>query len=231
MGLSCNPPTPPDMRVRIRRFGTLRFPKQADLSVVAFSSPAVPVPHFAVLSGFTLSSGESSVRAAGAPISLTNSTDLRVCRNALNLPKNAPVSVNFHTYNTICRGFSLTPLFNALWAHEGLGTQNPLDPNLANGHEARRRIAARLPSNDPYRIAEPMFRLSYAQLQGDLTLDVYTAEQQISAASDAGHLKVGNNYVTPQGNCGKAWVFDTSVGRFVNIALQISRPPLAPICP
>ena len=73
MGLSCNPPTPPDMRVRIRRFGTLRFPKQADLSAVAFSSPAVPFPHFAVLSGFTLSSSESSTGLRGR---LWNTTEI-----------------------------------------------------------------------------------------------------------------------------------------------------------
>jgi len=52
--LSYFPPTPPDMRVRIRRFGMLRFPKQADLSAVALSSPVVPFPRFAVLLGFTL---------------------------------------------------------------------------------------------------------------------------------------------------------------------------------
>ena len=53
------------MRVRIRRFGTLRCPEQADLSAEAPSSPSVPFPHFAVLLGFTLPSSESSADVRG----------------------------------------------------------------------------------------------------------------------------------------------------------------------
>ncbi len=53
------------MRVRIRRFGMLRFPAQADLKAAALSSPIVPVPHFAVLLGFTLPSSESSADVRG----------------------------------------------------------------------------------------------------------------------------------------------------------------------
>ena len=62
------------MRVRIRRFGKLRFPERADLWVVAVSSPAVPVPHFAVLLGFTLSSSESSADGRGL---LWNTSEIR----------------------------------------------------------------------------------------------------------------------------------------------------------
>ena len=51
--LSYYPPTPPDMRVRIRRFETLRFPGPADLSAVVRSSPPVPSPRFAAPLGFT----------------------------------------------------------------------------------------------------------------------------------------------------------------------------------
>ena len=68
------PPTPPDTRVRIRRFGMLRFPRQADLSAVALSSPTVLVPHFAVLLGFTLPSSESSADVRGL---LWNTTEIR----------------------------------------------------------------------------------------------------------------------------------------------------------
>ena len=53
------------MRVRIRRFGTLRFPVQADLSAVVRSSPIVSVPRFAVLSGCTLCFSESSADVRG----------------------------------------------------------------------------------------------------------------------------------------------------------------------
>ena len=160
------------------------------------------------------------IRPGGPTDTLTNSTDMRVCRQALNLGKNDPVVVNFHTYNTICRSFSLTPMFNAIWAHEGLGTNNPFDPLQANGHEARRLIAARDSVNDPYRLAEPLIRASYAELQNRLTLDVGEAEQRISDAADVGHTFVGNNYLV-RGNCGKAWVFDPTQQAFVQIAMQM----------
>ncbi|MHB1329846.1 MAG: hypothetical protein ACYC2K_16735 [Gemmatimonadales bacterium] len=163
------------------------------------------------------------IRSGGPTSTLTNSTDQRVCRQALNLGKNAPVVVNFHTYNTVCRSFSLTPLFSAIWAHEGLGTNDPLNPLQANGHEARRRIAARDPVNDPYRIAEPLIRASYAELLNGVALDVYDAEREISAAADADHAFVHSNYLV-QGNCGKAWVFNTIQQAFVQIAMQMQRP-------
>lgn len=160
------------------------------------------------------------IRPGGPTDTLTNSTDMRVCRQALNLGKNDPVVVNFHTYNTICRSFSLTPMFNAIWAHEGLGTNNPFDPLQANGHEARRLIAARDSVNDPYRLAEPLIRASYAELQNRLTLDVDEADRRIRAAADVDHAFVGNNYLV-QGNCGKAWVFDPTQQAFVQIAVQM----------
>ena len=62
------------MRVRIRRFGVLRFPAQADLKAAALSSPIVPVPHVAVLWGFTLPSSESSADRRGH---LWNTTESR----------------------------------------------------------------------------------------------------------------------------------------------------------
>ena len=65
------------MRVRIRRFGTLRFPKQADLSAVACSSAIVLVPRFAVLSGCTLFSSESSADLRGHLWSTTEIHSIR----------------------------------------------------------------------------------------------------------------------------------------------------------
>jgi len=52
------------------------------------------------------------IRPGGRADTLTNSTDLRVCRHALGLGNNAPVVVNFYTYNTVCQGFSLTPMYD-----------------------------------------------------------------------------------------------------------------------
>ncbi len=163
------------------------------------------------------------IRPVGPAAALTNSTDLRVCRRALNLGKNDPVVVNFYTYNTLCRSFGLTPLFDAILAHEALGTNNPLDPLQANGHEARRLIAARDSVNDPYRLAEPVVRASYAQLLERVALDVLDAEREISAAADVDHAFVNSNYLV-QGSCGKAWVLDTIQQAYAQIPTQVQRP-------
>ncbi len=52
----------------------LRFPKQADPSAVAPSSPIVLLPRFAVLLGFTLPSDESSTDVRGL---LWSTTEIR----------------------------------------------------------------------------------------------------------------------------------------------------------
>jgi hypothetical protein len=139
------------------------------------------------------------------------------------LGNNVPVVVNFHTYNTVCRSFSQTPLFNAIWAHEYLGTNNPFDPILANGHEARRRNAARDPNNDPYRLAERRVGASYVGLRLGVVLDVDAAESRITAGADPDHGFVLNNYLV-QGTCGTAWVFDTTQLSYVLITVQVQRP-------
>ncbi len=162
------------------------------------------------------------IRSAGPADTLTNNTDQRLCRQALNLGNHDPVVVNFYTYNSACRAFSLTPLFDAIWAHEGFGTNNPLDPAVANGHEARRRIAARDQMNDPYRIAEPLVRASYSNLRADLTIAVDDADRNVNDGADSDHAFVNSNYLV-QGSCGKAWVFDSSLRRYNQIQLQIKR--------
>jgi hypothetical protein len=159
------------------------------------------------------------IRPGGRADTLTNSTDQRVCRRALGLGANDPVVVNFHTYNTVCRAFSLTPMFDAIWAHEGLGVNNPNDSSLANGHEARRRIAARDPANDPYGIIEGHVAPTYADLRLLVGLDVWDADVRISDFSDPNHAYVAGNYV--QGNkCGEAWVFDTGAGQYRKVELK-----------
>jgi hypothetical protein len=169
------------------------------------------------------------IRPGGHADTLVNSTDQRLCRQALHLGNHDPVAVNFDTYNSACRAFSMTPLFDAIWAHEGFGTNDPLDPVLANGHEARRRNAARDPLNDPYRIAEPLVRATYDNLRTDLALNVDAAEQRISPASDPDHASVNNNYLV-QGSCGKAWVTDTTQRQYTLVSQQIKRPDGTFVC-
>ena len=85
------------MRVRIRRFGPLRFPVPADLSAAACSSPIVSFPRFAVLLGFTLPSSESSADVRGH---LWNTTEIRSIRSpfrsalrigAVHVPRSPPL--------------------------------------------------------------------------------------------------------------------------------------------
>lgn len=156
------------------------------------------------------------IRPMGPTDTLTNSTDRRVCRQPLNLGKDDPVVVNFFTYNSACRSFSLTPVFDAIWAHESLGTLP------SNGHEGRRRAAARDAMNDPYRIAEPLVGASLADLRFIVAIAVNGADGRITDASDTGHSFVGNNYIV-NGNCGQAWVFDTAQQFFVLFPMQIQR--------
>jgi hypothetical protein len=139
----------------------------------------------------------------------------------MGLPWNAPVVVNFYTYNTVCRNFSLTQMFDGMLKHEAFGTNNQNQPALANGHEARRRNAAGDPSNDPYRLIEANVDPTYMGLRATVRQEVFDADERISAAADPGHVFVANNYV--QGNrCGQAWAFFTTVGAYQKIELTMN---------
>ena len=134
--------------------------------------------------------------------------DTKICWSNVPAFRFNRVIVNFYTYNQSCRLFSLTDFYAKLWAHEGFGTLNPLDSLVANGHEARARIAARDSVNDPYRIAEPMWDFTRSALRQNLKVLVDGADRRILVMADADtlHTFVRNNYVV-QGQCGKAWVF------------------------
>lgn len=148
----------------------------------------------------------------GGPIHLLpNGPDYSACKQALGLQGNPPINVSFHQFNTVCKGFDLNPMYDGIWAHEGLGTQDPLDSATANGHEARRRIAARDLANDPNTLIEGFTSPISPSTLRDLVRDsVLTVDARISAfAGDATGL-VRDNYLDPAGGCGKAFVFRTS---------------------
>ena len=73
------PPTPPYVRVRIRRFGTLRFPNKADLSVEIPSSPSACSPLRCTLEFH-------SYPPTRAPPRRTSGAHDRDSRHALSLP-------------------------------------------------------------------------------------------------------------------------------------------------
>lgn len=151
------------------------------------------------------------VRPGGPAHPLPNGPDFNACKAALGLQGNPAISVSFHMFNTVCKSFDLTPMYAGIWAHEGFGTQNPLDSATANGHEARRRIAARDLANDPNALIEGFISPLSPSTLRDLVRDsVLTVDARISAfAGDATGL-VKDNYLDPAGGCGKAYVFRTS---------------------
>lgn len=151
------------------------------------------------------------IRPAGPTHLLPNGPDYNVCKQALGLQGNPPINASFHQFNTVCKGFDLNPMYAGIWAHEGFGTQNPVDSATANGHEARRRIAARDLANDPNTLIEGFTSPISPSTLRDLVRDsVLTVDARISAfAGDATGL-VRDNYLDPAGGCGKAFVFRTS---------------------
>jgi hypothetical protein len=149
-----------------------------------------------------------SLRESGRKEPLTDKNDIAACgKNGFN--KKSPIVVNFLTYNTVCQVFSLTPMFDGLWAHEEYGNPlHSLDPATANGHEARRQIAARDPSNNPFKV-ERFVRIDSAALVSVARLQVRTADSIISVGADTDHVYVRNNYVQQNGQCGQSWVDST----------------------
>jgi len=146
------------------------------------------------------------LRPGGRADTLTNSKDINACSKVGRV-------VNFYTYNTVCKKFSLKAVFDGLWNHEGFGSNpNRLDSTQANGHEARVRIAARDPLNDPYRIAESFVNPSFQDLIEVLHDSLLKAEDRIGRGLDgANHVWVRNNYLLKPGStkCGEVWVSDT----------------------
>lgn len=155
------------------------------------------------------------VRPGGPTDTLTDTTDMKACRRPLGLGRNDPIIVNFYTYNFTCQRIDSTEFFPAIWSHEGFGTQDSLDPAVANGHEARRWIAARDTLNDPNRIVESEVNVSREFLGLVVVDSVLRADLTISAASDPDHLFVKDNYIVNGGKCGQAWVYDTPSRKYV----------------
>ena len=120
--------------------------------------------------------------------------------------------VNFYTYDVLCQGLDLSPMFNGIWSHEGFGTKGLAAPD-ANGHEARRRQAALRPENDPYLQLDRMVLPTRASLRLQALIMVDAQDHRISDASDPNHVLVKNNW------CGDIWVLDRVHVRYVKTTL------------
>lgn len=73
---------------------------------------------------------------------------------------------------------------------KSFGTKDSLDPNVANGHQARRYIAARDSLNDPYRMVEDYVNTSYGSLRTVVRDSVLSADSTIEEGSDRNHIFV-----------------------------------------
>ena len=163
------------------------------------------------------------LKAPAAPDILTNTANQTTACPAV------PITKNFNQYNATCKAFSLTAFFNGIKSHEALGTLNQNDPLLANGHQARIVLFAKMPANDPYVIAEPAVKGSRALLTAYMGMEVGYADQDIRAGADSDHLFVHGNYGVAPPNCMKVWELD-STGIYSFIALPAKDVNNAPIC-
>jgi hypothetical protein len=110
-------------------------------------------------------------------------------------------------------GFFFGRLFLAILSHEGYGTKDQNNLALANGHEARKRIAARQTDNDPYRFAEKQVHVDSTNLRTVVGQGVKFLDDVISLVGDTGHTYVYDNYLVG-GNCGKAYMFSFQHQRY-----------------
>ena len=144
----------------------------------------------------------------GAVDSLTHGDDLSICRAALGLGPTDPVIVNFYTYNKYCQYHDIDLWRSLLLAHEFMGTKVPnTDWSVANGHQARAYIGARLPENDPYQITEPLVRASRSHLVSAVSGLVSGANERIEGWSDVAHLHVYDNVGTHP-SCMRTFMLD-----------------------
>jgi hypothetical protein len=96
--------------------------------------------------------------------------------------------------------------------------QTTTDYQLANGHEARRWLAARDSANDPMRIVEGIVHPDSLAHNALIETGLDDADDRIwSISSDHNYVK--DNYLKKNGQCGTAWVYDTAQSSFREIPM------------
>ncbi len=150
----------------------------------------------------------------GDSLPVLDSVDYQLCHDSLGYQGTPPISVTFTRYNERCRGFSLEKFITGLWKHEGMGSKDSLDPALANGHQARLKLAATDVANDPRALVEPLVSpYSSIHLRQVIEEVVVDADLRLDAFSNDLSGFVKDNYVLPAPavGCGQAWVL-TNLG-------------------
>jgi hypothetical protein len=146
---------------------------------------------------------------------VTDKTDVRLCNKGAGT-----TLVNFWEYNELCaKNFSLDAFFEGMWDHEGMGSNGTTtDDQLANGHEARRWLAARDTANDPMRNVEDIVNPDSGHFAALIERVLDDADDEIFKVS-RDHIYVKDNYLKKNGQCGTAWVYDTAQSQFTEIPM------------
>lgn len=150
-----------------------------------------------------------SIAQTGQSYLVTHADDRTVCRQPLKLKPSDPVVVSFYTYNQVCRGVNLAPFYAAIWSHEGFGTQDAQDSTRANGHEARRWIAARTENGDPYFVVESLVTVDRNRYRNLVRTRLWGVELRINdMAGDHG-------FVRDNGWCSSLYIWNVVLQKYV----------------
>ncbi len=181
-------------------------------------------------------SGLEPIQKRGPLIKVLDPTDYALCSDSLGLSWTDSL-LRPYEYNLSCRGFNPDPWIAAVLNHEGYGS----DPAAANGHEARRQIAAAKVENDPRALSEPVVHPGpETDLRDELAFLLIEADVRISdfASDTTGFVK--DNYINypVAGDCGYLWTLfrpdslHTKVWyKFVEMKYYQKDPALPKKCP
>ncbi len=139
---------------------------------------------------------------------IVDSINYNYCWTRMNPPPpyGTTIQRSLFTFNRTCADTGMTTIVQRIWAHEEYGTQDSSSLITANGHESRRRLAAKEIANDPRALVEPLVsKTTVADLKFVLGLRVWAADQRITLIA-GDHWKVNNNVIDSlTGNCLGAW--------------------------
>ncbi len=147
--------------------------------------------------------------ATVSPIfSVTDPDDYNDCWSKMNPqpPHGTTITRSLFTFNSSCVDSTmtayLTTIVAAIWAHEQFGTQGQSSLATANGHEARRRLAAGSIANDPRAIVESLVsEVSPDNLKRIVEQLVLDADARIFLLSGDHQYVNGNVPTLPTGVC------------------------------
>lgn len=128
---------------------------------------------------------------------LTDATQAAECRNALALPSEVPVTVNFLTYNEACKGMLAWEQFKpGVWSHE-----------------RQHFLVLKAPEHNPYLVLEPLVGESFSEVNGQIITFHNSTQAVLTAATLS---------VEPTGNWSRPfWVWESESE---NVFIELTDP-------